>query len=1342
MDDWNPRANEIFAEALDIEAPQERLEFLERSCGGDEALRAAVTRLLESHEKAGSFLERPALDPSGETNRTVDIDPRAMEAGLVATFNSNAAVVIGNAGHSVLKSLGKQLPKTPHVVLRDGNDEKDKVFQPGSPELPTAQDDSRYQLHGEIARGGMGAIIKGRDTDLGRELAIKVLLDSHKDKPEVLQRFVEEAQIGGQLQHPGIVPVYELGQFGDQRPFFTMKLVKGETLAALLAKRKDPSDDLPKLLGIFEQICQTMAYTHSKGVIHRDLKPANIMVGAFGEVQVMDWGLAKVLGVGGVEDEKRSLDKQRNVSVIQTRRGVGSDVPGEVGSQTQMGSVMGTPAYMPPEQALGEIGRLDERADVFGLGAILCEILTGEPPYVGEDGTQVFRLASRGKLDDCFARLEESGVDEELAVLVRQALASEPGDRQDNAGVVAEGVTEYLTGVQDRLKASELARAKAQTRRQLSVAIAALMLVIAIGSAWAAANFRQQREAQKQLTEEKTALADRNAALAELQTQLAADKTVLAGRNAELAQDERRAREEAEDQLRISTVMRLAARAEIIRGELPVQSALLSIEAVELAKQLGPQIMPIASETLLSASLTLGGQPLARHTGRLGRLALSPNDRWLVTCSQNSPARLWDLWEEDLASAASNLSGDHGSIRSAVFSPDGNWLVAKTLIPHNEVLVWDFTTLPLAAPRVLRGHTDGIWTIAISPNSRWIGTGCMDGTARLWDLNDADPSSSSVELLGHTSFVVAVAFTPDGSQLVTGSRDQTARVWDRTGPSAKPLVLPHNGFVEHVAFVPNQRHIVTGCKDGNARVWDLAAQHPEKAAIVLPHDGAVSSMAFAPDGRLITGSQDKKIRLWDLSLEQPANSAVVLDEHEGGMGSTAIAPDGHWLATGSADGTVRLWDLLAAKRTASFVLRGHEDTVNTLAVTSNGRWLVTGSWDGTARLWDLKATNPASSLIINDVRAAAASSDHRRLVTSDQDGLAKVWDLTSEFPTREPSRVWRGLRGNVSFLALDNSGRWLVSVADHIARLIDLRGDRLPVELDGRLFDWPAVAFSADSHWLATAGEGGTARLWDLTVDEVASSGKELPGHTEGILALSISPDNRWLVTASLDDTARVWDLREQDMESSTAVLHGHPHNIFKLAISPDSRRIATCGGSWDKTVRVWELPTRDPSPESLHVFEGFGMALSSAAFSPDGRWLAAASWDEKCRLYDLEADDPTAVVLQGHDGALNGVIISADSRWLVTGSEDSTLRVFDLAAEDPGLSPLVLRGHESTALPIAFTSDNRHVVTRSEDNTVRLWPLEIDELLQHARQLVGRELTPTERRRYYLESKAPAQAN
>ena len=213
----------------------------------------------------------------------------------------------------------------------------------------------------------MGLVLRGRDPELGRELAVKLLLDHHRDRPDLVDRFVEEAQICGQLQHPGVVPVYDLGMLADDRPFFTMKLVKGQTLASLLARR-GAEPDLPRFLSIFASVCQTMAYAHSRGVIHRDLKPSNVMVGPFGEVQVMDWGLAKVLPKDG--PRKEVVAPPVNETVVATIRSMGeSDL-------SQAGSVLGTPAYMAPEQARGETDAIDRRSDVFALGSILCEILT------------------------------------------------------------------------------------------------------------------------------------------------------------------------------------------------------------------------------------------------------------------------------------------------------------------------------------------------------------------------------------------------------------------------------------------------------------------------------------------------------------------------------------------------------------------------------------------------------------------------------------------------------------------------------------------------------------------------------------------------------------------------------------------------------------------------------------------------------------------------------------------------------------------------------------------------------------------------------------------------------
>jgi serine/threonine-protein kinase len=342
----------------------------------------------------------------------------------------------------------------------------------------------RNVLLGEIGRGGMGAVFKGRDTELGRELAVKVLLDEHRDHPELVRRFLEEAQIAGQLQHPGVAPVYELGRFADDRPFFTMKLVKGQTLAELLRQRDEARADLGKFLGIFAHVCQTMAYAHAHGVIHRDLKPANVMVGNFGEVQVMDWGLAKVLRP---DRPQREPDAPGDVAtVIQTSR---STAMAENDSRT---GVVGTPGYMAPEQARAETDAVDERADVFGLGAILCAVLTGQPPLPGSR-TVALAASRQGDLEEAFARLDGCGADADLMALCRECLAPVREERPRHAGVLAERVAAYQAAVQERLRRAELERAQAEVkareerkRRRVQLILAATVVALFLtgGAAW------------------------------------------------------------------------------------------------------------------------------------------------------------------------------------------------------------------------------------------------------------------------------------------------------------------------------------------------------------------------------------------------------------------------------------------------------------------------------------------------------------------------------------------------------------------------------------------------------------------------------------------------------------------------------------------------------------------------------------------------------------------------------------------------------------------------------------------------------------------------------------------
>jgi tetratricopeptide (TPR) repeat protein len=375
------------------------------------------------------------------------------------------------ATQAVTASLGV-MPRSLLSAIEPGGT-AGPMTRPGSPEGPTATDGpARLHLFGEIARGGMGAVLKGRDVALGRDLAVKVLLDRHRHKPGLIRRFVMEARIAGQLQHPGTVPVHELGDLADGRPYFAMKLVKGRTLAEILKERADPSENRPRFLGIFEQICQTVAYAHARGVIHRDLKSANVMVGRFGEVQVMDWGLAKVLaGTDITPDDEETSD------------GPLDDARDESSELTDPGSVLGTLSYMPPEQARGLVAEVDRRSDVFGLGAILAEILTGRPPYVGPDSISVRRQAIEGRLDEVSARLEGCGADAELIELARRCLAPDRADRPADGGAVASAVAAYLSGVQERLQQERLTRERqevraAEGRRRQRVLVAAALSVL------------------------------------------------------------------------------------------------------------------------------------------------------------------------------------------------------------------------------------------------------------------------------------------------------------------------------------------------------------------------------------------------------------------------------------------------------------------------------------------------------------------------------------------------------------------------------------------------------------------------------------------------------------------------------------------------------------------------------------------------------------------------------------------------------------------------------------------------------------------------------------------------
>lgn len=379
-----------------------------------------------------------------------------------------------------------------------------------TPETLPEKFTDRYDVLGEIGHGGIGLVARARDVDLGRELAIKVLRKRHVGQGEIVQRFLEEARIIGQLQHPGVVPVHEMGHSIDGRPFFSMKLVNGHTLNQVMENLGTDPDHRRKLLNIMLSVCQTVAFAHSKNVVHRDLKPINIMVGEFGEVQVLDWGLAKRIG----RDNESPTNKKTSDADADTHQ---SNRSNDSTINSMDGTVIGTPAYMPPEQAKGLVDKTGKQADVFSLGAILLEVLTGKPPYGGESKQEQLHAAETADMQGSLDRLEGESIDEELKSIVRACLQPTIEDRPSDAGVVAEKLENYLQSVESRLQQAQISAAAAESRtkqeiktRRVTVALISFVAVTLFLTAFSWFWYRQNQrleaiEINQQIT---TALGD------------------------------------------------------------------------------------------------------------------------------------------------------------------------------------------------------------------------------------------------------------------------------------------------------------------------------------------------------------------------------------------------------------------------------------------------------------------------------------------------------------------------------------------------------------------------------------------------------------------------------------------------------------------------------------------------------------------------------------------------------------------------------------------------------------------------------------------------------------------
>ncbi len=1035
---------------------------------------------------------------------------------------------------------------------------EDPILLKGVDEAP-----GRYTCESEHARGGHGRVLLVHDEFLGREIALKELLpDPHGDSSRrtptpvrqavpLMARFLQEARITGQLEHPSIVPVYELGHRTDGSLYYTMKLVRGRTLATAFAEARTLDDRL-SLLPHFVDMCQAIAYAHSRRVIHRDIKPSNVMVGEFGETVVLDWGLAKVVG-------KKDIHADALATTFHALQVGDSDSA----AKTQYGQALGTPMYMPPEQAKGQIEQVDERSDIYSLGAVLYELLTGQPPFKGKDIREILQHVIEDEPRPVTSLAPKAPP--ELAAIAMRALNKDPKHRYQTAKELAEEVQRFQAGalVQTYTYSAReyLTHFVRQHKPAFATAAAALAVIVALVAFgyWQIAGQRNHARAA-----EANAIAARNA-----------ETEALNKSNAMVAELERNS---------YVTGIRLAL-SRMEHGERDLARTAL----LEAPEGLRNWEWGYLFKSLDRSLLTLTGNGV----DGVNSAAFSPDGSRIVTASTDKTAKVWNA---ESGKELLTLTGHGDTLLSASFGPDGRRIV--TASGDKTAKVWDADTGKELL--TITGHGGTVYDARFSPDGRRIVTASGDKTAKVWD---ADTGKELLTITGHGGTVFSAAFSPDGSRIVTASTDKTAKVWNAESGKELLTLTGHGNAVHGASFSPDGARIVTASEDMTAKVWD--ADTGKEILTLDRHGDVVSSASFSPDGwRIVTASGDKTAKVWDADT---GKELLNLTGHGSRLTGASFSPDGRRVVSASHDGTAKVWDAEPPKRPAT--LAGHKDEVRSALFSPDGARIVTASEDMTAKVWDADTGKELLTITGHGgtVYDARFSPDGRRIVTASGDKTAKVWDAD----TGKELLTITGHGGTVISAAFSPDGRHILTASlDGSAKLWDVESGEELVSFRGQRGQVQSASFSSNGRQIVTASSDGTAKIWN------AESGQELftlssqDEQFHGVNSAQFSPDGRRIVTASSDHSAKVWDA---ESGKKIVTLLGHGGVVTDASFTPDGQRILTI--SRDGSTKLWDVE----SGKELMTIPAEAWSLYSAAFSPDGYYrVVTASGDMTAKIWDV----------------------------------------------------------------------------------------------------------------------------